>query len=76
MVLGEPLAEERWDMGLFRWQEAGGWVDEWVRAGEGATLTSQDPEEEGFQVPSYGTHFCPAVSSPTLEGISKIMTHV
>lgn len=39
-----------------------------------ATLTSQEPEAEGFQVPSYGTHFCLAVSSPTLEGISKIIT--
>lgn len=32
---GEPLAKERREMGLFHWQEAGGWVDGWVRVGEG-----------------------------------------
>lgn len=39
----------------------------------GATLTSQEPGAEGFRVPSCGTHFYPAASSPTLEGISKII---
>lgn len=32
---GELLAKERREMGLFHWQEAGGWVDGWVRVGEG-----------------------------------------